>query len=38
MAVYVILSSVVSCAAFVLFSGVGGAISAAVLRKKGPRG
>jgi hypothetical protein len=38
MVVYVILSLVFSWAAFVLLSGVGRAISAAVLRKKGPRG
>jgi hypothetical protein len=37
MVVYVILSAVFSWAAFVLLSGVGGAISAAVLRKKGPQ-
>ncbi len=34
--VYVILSAVFSCAAFVLLSGLGGAISAALLRRRGP--
>jgi hypothetical protein len=38
MVVYVILSAVFSWVAFVLLSGVGGAVSASVLRKKGPRG
>ena len=38
MVVYVILSAVFSWVAFVLLSGVGGAVSASALRKKGPRG
>ena len=38
MVVYVILSAVFSCVTFVLVSGLGGAISATLLKKKGPRG
>ncbi len=38
MVVFVILAAVISCVAFVLLSGLGGAISAALLRRKGPQG
>jgi hypothetical protein len=38
MVAFLILSAVLVCVAFVLLSGAGGAISVAVLRKKGPRG
>jgi hypothetical protein len=36
MVVFVILAAVISCVVFVLLSGLGGAISASILRRKGP--